>query len=581
VSLLVLNVAQQAVMGVGLFACMTNAARQVMRGKMSVGDLVLVNTYLLQLYQPLNWIGSIYRMIQQNFVEMEQLFSLLEEPVDIKDAPNATDLDALSSVRRTVGVIPQDAALFQNTIEYNIAYAKPGDGAVPRTEVEEAAQGAQMHKGILAFPDGYQSQVGERGLRLSGGERQRLSLARVLLKQAPVVVLDEATSALDSRTEAQVQVALQRACAGRTSLVIAHRLSTISHADRILVLVNGSVAEAGSHQELLKRNGHYADMWKLQQLQQLADAPSNDTGSGPNASHKPSRRHSRRGSRGSVLRVRGGCAAVSEGVEWRRGGGEVSDVTRARHATDVTACARQGAARSQRADDEQGLRRQKLWWRSLLQCLTVSPKLHSSLVARAAGTVEPGPGIVAWHSGTEPRPHSLGVRLEGTRFLKAQELDLVMQIYGDGHSALLRPDARDRHRRAPESADSREMTREVTHHMTHHMPRHMSSSPSWPGGGGAEGAEGGRASAAAGRSDMTCDVNSLPSWQCWPGGVGGGMASATSFHPPHFPSRLTPAQAKARLETPDGAFLLLNFSALLSKTSSAPPLVSYAFSCDL
>jgi ATP-binding cassette subfamily B protein len=365
---------------------------------MSVGDLVLVNTYLLQLYQPLNWIGSIYRMIQQNFVEMEQLFSLLEEPVDIKDAPNATDLDALpysradspldaqppphaglpsagastlnasalsggplvqadkcnreagatarawddavggqwsiefdnvyfsydarrevlsnfsltmrpgetvalvgpsgsgkstvarllcrlydptsgrvliagrdlrhvtlSSVRRTVGVIPQDAALFQNTIEYNIAYAKPGDGAVPRTEVEEAAQGAQMHTGILAFPDGYQSQVGERGLRLSGGERQRLSLARVLLKQAPVVVLDEATSALDSRTEAQVQVALQRACAGRTTLVIAHRLSTISHADRILVLVNGSVAEAGSHQELLKRNGHYADMWKLQQ----------------------------------------------------------------------------------------------------------------------------------------------------------------------------------------------------------------------------------------------------------------------------------------------------------------------------
>ena len=609
VSLLMLNAAQQVVMGAGLLASMTMAARQVVLGKMSVGDLVLVNTYLLQLYQPLNWIGSIYRMIQQNFVEMEQLFALLEEPVDVKDAPNATDLDAaspslaasppdaqarshfvppsaeaaavnasalsagpqgqtqtlqegtgerrgqwsiefdnvsfsydarrevlrnfsltmrpgetvaivgpsgsgkstvarllcrlydptagrvsiagrdlrfvtLASVRRVVGVVPQDAALFQNTIQYNIAYAKPGDVIVPRTEVEEAAQGAQMHQSILAFPDGYQSQVGERGLRLSGGERQRLSLARVLLKKAHIVVLDEATSALDSGTEAQVQVALQRACAGRTSLVIAHRLSTISHADRILVLVNGSVAETGTHRELLVRNGHYADMWKLQQ--HSSPAPPAPT------SRKPARRRSR----GSVLRVRGGCAAVSGGVEWRRAGPELGG-----HVARV----------HNPAGDEQARQRQNGWWRGLLECLSVSPQLFSCLVEKAAGAV---------HAGQEPRTAGLSrataraprldVLLQGARFLKASEVGLVMQIYGD---------------------------REIE----------------------------------SGTTTEAGHTSSLPSW---PGGEGGSMASATSFHPPKFPSRLTREQAQARLETPDGAFLLLNFSALLLKNSSAAPPVS-------
>ena len=330
-----LNAGQAAIIAIGVTAVMLVAASHVVAGTLSVGDIVLVNAFILQLYQPLNFLGVFYRELRQSLTDLENIHGLFALQPEIADAPDAKpiavaggtvrfenvrfdydprrpilrgvsfeipaghkvavvgpsgsgkstivrllfrfyevgagavtvdgqDVRAVTqnSLRRAIGVVPQDTVLFNDTVAANIAYGRPG---ATQEEVEAAARVAQIHDFIRSLPEGYDTKVGERGLKLSGGEKQRVAIARVMLKNPPVLVLDEATSALDSRTEQALQDALERVAVGRTTLVIAHRLSTVIDAEEIVVLEHGRVVERGTHVELLARRGLYADMWHRQQ----------------------------------------------------------------------------------------------------------------------------------------------------------------------------------------------------------------------------------------------------------------------------------------------------------------------------
>ncbi len=334
-SLSLLNAGQASIIAVGVTALMIVAAQGVVAGRLTVGDVVLVNAFLLQLYTPLNFLGVVYRQLRQALIDLEAIGRLQAQYPEIADAPDARPLepkggsvafehvgfsydprrpilDDLSfslppgrklaivgpsgagkstivrllfrfydvtgggaqvdgqdvrgltqkSLRAAIGVVPQDTVLFNDSIAANIAYGRPG---ASQAEIEEAARTAQIHGFILSLPEGYDTVVGERGLKLSGGEKQRVAIARVVLKNPEILVLDEATSALDSRTERSLQEALQRVARGRTTLVIAHRLSTVVDADEIIVLDHGRVVERGSHQRLLAQPGLYAEMWHRQE----------------------------------------------------------------------------------------------------------------------------------------------------------------------------------------------------------------------------------------------------------------------------------------------------------------------------
>ena len=333
-SLAFLNFGQSLIITAGLIIVMVMAALGVQSGYLTVGDFVMVNAYMIQITMPLNFLGTVYREIRQGLVDMGEMFDLLEQPVEILDSENASELkitdghisfenvtfgynksrliiqnvsleinsretiaivgpsgsgkstigrllfrfyDAQQgsikidgqdirdvtqeSLHRSIGVVPQDTVLFNDTIYYNIAY---GLDNASRTEVEKAAKDAQIHDFILSLPDGYETTVGERGLKLSGGEKQRVGIARTLLKNPPILLLDEATSALDTETEREIREALTNASEGRSVLTIAHRLSTIADADRIIVLENGSIVEIGTHEALLSKRGRYYSLWTKQ-----------------------------------------------------------------------------------------------------------------------------------------------------------------------------------------------------------------------------------------------------------------------------------------------------------------------------
>jgi ATP-binding cassette, subfamily B, heavy metal transporter len=333
-SLAILNAGQAVIFTFGLAAAMVMCAYEIQAGTKTVGDFVLINAMMIQLYQPLNFMGMVYREIKQAVTDIELMFSILSREPEIKDAPGAAPLKVTSgtirfedvrfaydperrilkgisfdvpagktiavvgpsgagkstisrllfrfydlaggrilidgqdiakvtqaSLRQAIGMVPQDTVLFNDTIRYNIRY---GRWEATDAEVEEAAKLAQIDPLIRIAPKGYETEVGERGLKLSGGEKQRVAIARTILKAPPILVLDEATSALDSHTEKEIQDALERVSKGRTTLVIAHRLSTIVGADEIIVLDQGAIVERGTHYELLAANGLYASMWNRQ-----------------------------------------------------------------------------------------------------------------------------------------------------------------------------------------------------------------------------------------------------------------------------------------------------------------------------
>jgi ATP-binding cassette, subfamily B, heavy metal transporter len=334
ISLSYLNTGQAAIMAIGLGAVMMLTATGIARGQFSIGLFVAGNAILIQLYQPLNLLGTVYREITQGLVDMEAMFRLLNQPREVTDRPGAkpvmvtggeirfdkvvfnydperTILKGISftvpagktvavvgpsgagkstisrilyrfydiregkvtidgqdirdvtqaSLRAAIGIVPQDTVLFNDTVRYNIAYGRIG---ASEAEIREAARLAQIDKFIVELPQGYESMVGERGLKLSGGEKQRVAIARTILKNPPILLLDEATSALDTGTEREIQGALSDVSRGRTTLVIAHRLSTVIDADEILVLDHGEIIERGRHSALLAMNGHYASMWNKQ-----------------------------------------------------------------------------------------------------------------------------------------------------------------------------------------------------------------------------------------------------------------------------------------------------------------------------
>jgi ATP-binding cassette subfamily B protein len=319
------------------------ATQGVVDGRMTLGDLVMVNAFMIQIYIPLNFLGAIYRELKQNLTDLEKMFTLLEREQEIADAPDARDLGlqgqdvqgqlkasvrfdhvffaydparpllhdisfdipegktvavvgpsgsgkstlarllyrfydvqqggiyiagqniqslTQTSLRAAIGIVPQDTVLFNDTVEYNIAYGRPGSSLA---QVQEAARAAHIDDFIASTPAGYATMVGERGLKLSGGEKQRVAIARTLLKSPPILVFDEATSALDSANERAIQAELQRIAQSKTTLVIAHRLSTVVDAHEILVMDKGRIVERGTHQALLQQQGRYADMWALQQ----------------------------------------------------------------------------------------------------------------------------------------------------------------------------------------------------------------------------------------------------------------------------------------------------------------------------
>ncbi|MEC4723524.1 ABC transporter ATP-binding protein/permease [Noviherbaspirillum sp. CPCC 100848] len=337
-SLSILNTGQSLIIAVAVTLILWRATQGVIDGTMSLGDLVLVNAFMIQLYVPLNFLGVIYREIKQSLADIERLFKLLDQHREVADVPNAKplaiqgaelrfshvdfsyeakrqilfdvdftipagtttavvghsgsgkstlsrllfrfyDINAGSisidgqdlrnitqvSLRKAIGIVPQDTVLFNDTIEYNIAYGKPD---ASREEIVAAAKAAYIHDFIESLPDGYQSMVGERGLKLSGGEKQRVAIARTLLKNPAILIFDEATSALDSRAEQAIQAQLKEIAKDRTTLVIAHRLSTIADAAQILVLDHGRIVERGTHAQLLAQNGAYAQMWDRQQARQ-------------------------------------------------------------------------------------------------------------------------------------------------------------------------------------------------------------------------------------------------------------------------------------------------------------------------
>jgi len=330
-----LNIGQGVIVSAGLIAVMLLAAQQVKAGVMTLGDFVLINTFLIQLYLPLNFLGFVYREIKQSLVDMEEMFKLLRVNAEIVDRPGAkalepnggevefTDVDfsyeadrgilqgvsfrvpagrtvaivgpsgagkstisrilfrfydvsagsvridgqdirevTQASLRDSIGIVPQDTVLFNDSIKYNIRYGNPG---ATDAEVVEAARLAAIHDFIEGLPEGYRTPVGERGLKLSGGEKQRVAIARTILKGPRILLFDEATSALDSHTEREIQAALKQVSADRTTLVIAHRLSTVVDADEILVLDQGRIVERGRHADLLALEGHYTAMWARQQ----------------------------------------------------------------------------------------------------------------------------------------------------------------------------------------------------------------------------------------------------------------------------------------------------------------------------
>ncbi|MEY3995691.1 MAG: hypothetical protein RL344_34 [Pseudomonadota bacterium] len=337
----ILNIGQQLIIGIALTLMVWRAVVGVQAGQMTLGDLVLVNAFLIQMYIPLNFLGVIYREIKQSLTDMERLFTLLKAEREVQDIPNAPNLllkggaiefervdfayDAnknnpnyrpilqtlnltvaagtvcaivgasgagkstlarllfrfydvqkgqiyidgqainqvtQDSLRRAIGIVPQDTVLFNDTIGYNIAYGQP---ECTQLDIEQAAKTAHIHDFIMCLPQGYNTMVGERGLKLSGGEKQRVAIARTVLKNPAILILDEATSALDSHTEANIQQQLKDISKNRTTLVIAHRLSTIVDADKIIVMDAGKVIEAGSFEELLKTPSYFADLWAKQQ----------------------------------------------------------------------------------------------------------------------------------------------------------------------------------------------------------------------------------------------------------------------------------------------------------------------------
>ncbi len=335
VSLSILNIGQALIISAGLTVVMWMAAQGIAQGRYTLGDFVLVNTYLLQLYDPLSFFGFIYREIKQALIDMERMFDLLGQDREVADEPGAPELHlrggaiefrdvvfgyderrpilkgvsfqvpagktvavvgssgagkstlarllfrfydvkqgavlidgqdiravTQASLRAAIGVVPQDTVLFNDTIRYNIAYGRPG---ATLAQVHEAARLAHIHELIMSMPEGYDTLVGERGLKLSGGEKQRVAIARTILKNPCIFLFDEATSALDSHTEREIQDNLRDVSQGRSTLIIAHRLSTVADADDIIVLGDGLVLERGRHAELLARKGVYASMWARQQ----------------------------------------------------------------------------------------------------------------------------------------------------------------------------------------------------------------------------------------------------------------------------------------------------------------------------
>ena len=348
-TLSLLNTGQQLIIATSLVAMLWRATQGVVDGRLTLGDFVMVNAFMIQLYIPLNFLGVLYREVKQSLTDLDRMFVLLEREREVADVPGAPDLvvgdgtvrfenvrfsydraeadphlvrpilhgvsfeipagktvavvgasgagkstlarllyrfyDVTSgritidgqdirqvtqaSLRRAIGIVPQDTVLFNDTVGYNIGYGRAG---ASQAEVEAAARAAHIHEFIAATPKGYATMVGERGLKLSGGEKQRVAIARTLLKNPPLLIFDEATSALDSANERAIQAELKSAAQGKTALVIAHRLSTVADAHEIVVLDAGQVAERGSHADLLALNGRYAQMWRLQQAADEGDA---------------------------------------------------------------------------------------------------------------------------------------------------------------------------------------------------------------------------------------------------------------------------------------------------------------------
>ena len=338
-SLSALNIGQQVIIAVALVGMLWRATQGVVEGRMTLGDLVMINAFMIQLYIPLNFLGVIYREIKQSLTDLERMFQLLEKQREVADLPQAHELHlqhppevrfenvvfayeadrpilhgisltipagktvavvgpsgsgkstlarllfrfydvqqgairidgqeikqlTQDSVRRAIGIVPQDTVLFNDTVYYNIAY---GQTTASKEQVEEAARSARIHDFIASTPQGYETMVGERGLKLSGGEKQRVAIARTLLKNPSILIFDEATSALDSSNERAIQAELRDAALNKTTLVIAHRLSTVVDAHEIIVLDQGHVIERGTHADLLAMQGRYAHMWSLQQSQE-------------------------------------------------------------------------------------------------------------------------------------------------------------------------------------------------------------------------------------------------------------------------------------------------------------------------